>query len=303
DHGIVAPGVNIYSTWLASSYRTLSGTSMATPVVSGTVALILSRNPALGPSDVKNRLFSTADCNISPCPNNNVGAGRINALKAVDGYVQPVPLNFDFSVSISPPKANLLPGSSTSTSVSVGLVSGSTQSVSLSTTVSPLTSFLSATLSTLNGNPSFNSTLSVQSSPITPQGVYTIMVQASGGNLVRTASYSVTVLGTQTQDFSLSTVPRGPILVFQGGIASGFVVVTPIGGFNSTVSFSSSPIAGFAATFLPNTVTVNPGSIQFSTFVIFVANTIPSGTYTLTILGSGGSVSHSLTITLQVIGF
>jgi hypothetical protein len=37
--------------------------------------------------------------------------------------------------------------------------------------------------------------------------------------------------------------------------------------------------------------------------VIFVANTIPSGTYTLTILGSGGSVSHSLTITLQVIGF
>jgi serine protease AprX len=41
-------------------YFRLSGTSMATPVVSGTVALMLQRDPALNPDTVKARLMKTA---------------------------------------------------------------------------------------------------------------------------------------------------------------------------------------------------------------------------------------------------
>jgi serine protease AprX len=41
-------------------YYQMSGTSMATPLVSGTVALMLQQNPALTPDQVKSRLMKTA---------------------------------------------------------------------------------------------------------------------------------------------------------------------------------------------------------------------------------------------------
>lgn len=41
-HGVSMPGVDIYSTWLKNGYATLSGTSMATPMLAGFIALILA---------------------------------------------------------------------------------------------------------------------------------------------------------------------------------------------------------------------------------------------------------------------
>lgn len=49
---VVAPGVSIYSTYLDNGYETLSGTSMASPFVAASAALLLSKNISLNADGV-----------------------------------------------------------------------------------------------------------------------------------------------------------------------------------------------------------------------------------------------------------
>ena len=100
DHGIVAPGVNIFSTWPGGGYRTLSGTSMATPVVSGIIALMIKANSSLSPTSptdqpIRSILFNTAcnqntnpSCPTGTVPNTVYGYGRVDALRAYNSVIR-----------------------------------------------------------------------------------------------------------------------------------------------------------------------------------------------------------------------
>jgi subtilisin family serine protease len=57
---LFAPGVAIYSTVPGGGYERLDGTSMATPVVSGVAALLMSYFPELTAADVKRILIASA---------------------------------------------------------------------------------------------------------------------------------------------------------------------------------------------------------------------------------------------------
>lgn len=80
---IAAPGVDILSTWLGNAYEEKSGTSMATPIVSGVAALILAENPGLSVDDLKKKLLASTDP-IVALKGKTVTGGRINAAKALD---------------------------------------------------------------------------------------------------------------------------------------------------------------------------------------------------------------------------
>ncbi len=60
----VVPSVYGGSTTAGSQYFIMSGTSMATPVVAGTAAILLSQNPAMTPDQIKARLMRTATKNF-----------------------------------------------------------------------------------------------------------------------------------------------------------------------------------------------------------------------------------------------
>jgi len=82
---VVAPGVDITSTTNDSDgYIVLSGTSMASPMVSGTIALLLQKNPDLTPAQIKEILMSTAKSVAKPgYDRNDQGKGLINPPEAL----------------------------------------------------------------------------------------------------------------------------------------------------------------------------------------------------------------------------
>jgi hypothetical protein len=86
---IVTPGVSIYSAQIPgpNTYGSSQGTSAATPIAAGVAALVLSARPELTPLQVITAIKNTADrveaANYPNNPNNFVGWGRANTLKAL----------------------------------------------------------------------------------------------------------------------------------------------------------------------------------------------------------------------------
>jgi subtilisin family serine protease len=80
---VAAPGVDILSTWLNDQYEEKSGTSMATPVVSGVAALIVAQNPRITVAELRKRVLAASDP-IVALKGKTVTGGRINAAKALE---------------------------------------------------------------------------------------------------------------------------------------------------------------------------------------------------------------------------
>jgi len=92
---LVAPGVGITSFWKDGSFRSLSGTSMSTPHVSGVAALLLSMD-SFSPNEIKEILKSNAlDLGYDE---NTQGAGRIDAYAAYNSIEKKAELSINFNL-------------------------------------------------------------------------------------------------------------------------------------------------------------------------------------------------------------
>ncbi len=81
---ICAPGVNVTTTFTNNTYGGGWGTSIAAPLVSGTIALMLEVNPCLTPSEIEQLIKQSTDPIADAASFNGLlGAGRLNAYKAV----------------------------------------------------------------------------------------------------------------------------------------------------------------------------------------------------------------------------
>jgi hypothetical protein len=87
---LAAPGVSILSTYPNSQYAYLSGTSMATPHVSGVAALAFSYLPTATAAQVKSAILNGVD-KISSMSGITVSGGRLNARKTLDQLTNPTP--------------------------------------------------------------------------------------------------------------------------------------------------------------------------------------------------------------------
>jgi len=97
-----APGVSILSTTPANTYSSFSGTSMASPHVAGTAALVLAEDPSLDLVGLKAVLMDNVDA-IGALAGITVTGGRLNAANAIAGLVR---------VVVTPTNATLAAGNS-----------------------------------------------------------------------------------------------------------------------------------------------------------------------------------------------
>jgi len=80
---IAAPGTDIFLPAPDEKYQITSGTSFSAAYVSGVAALVLERNPALKPNDVRAILMKTARDLGAPGRDDQFGAGNADAFAAV----------------------------------------------------------------------------------------------------------------------------------------------------------------------------------------------------------------------------
>src|SRR5262249_30878163 len=83
-----APGVQVLSSVPGGDYKYFSGTSMATPHVSGTAALVLSRCGATTTAALKTLLLNAVDP-IPSLSGKTITGGRLNAARAVESCGRP----------------------------------------------------------------------------------------------------------------------------------------------------------------------------------------------------------------------
>ncbi len=84
---IAAPGSSVYSTYKNNSYSTLSGTSMATPHVTGVAALVWSQFPSCSAARIRTALTATAQDRGTTGRDVYYGFGIVRAQNAVS-YLQ-----------------------------------------------------------------------------------------------------------------------------------------------------------------------------------------------------------------------
>jgi subtilisin family serine protease len=182
---IFAPGVNITSSWNTSdtATNTISGTSMATPHVTGVAALVASANPGWTPQQVRDFLVNNATNGAVVNP----GSGSPNKLL----FVVNAPAGNDFSLSVSPTSGTVTAGGSTTATVSTATTSGSAQTVNLS--ASGLPSGATASFSPGSVTSGGSSTMTITTSASTPAGSYPVTITGTGSSATHTASYTLTV--------------------------------------------------------------------------------------------------------------
>ena len=102
-------------------------------------------------------------------------------------------------------------------------------------------------------------------------------------------------------DFSLSVTPVSVSLTRGGSAGSVTVTVASQNGFAAATRLSASGLpAGVSASFSPASVTPAAGGTASSSLTLSAAPTAAVGTFSVTITGVSGTLSHGTTLTLVV---
>ena len=201
-----------------------------------------------------------------------------------------------FSLGASPSSVTVTQGNAGSSTITSTATGGFDSAIALSASGQPSGVTVSFSPSSIAGSGTSTMTLTVASSTAT--GTYTITVSGTSGSTTETTTVTLTVTGTNP-NFTVSASPSS-ISVARGSSGNATITTAISGGFNSAISLSASGQGSAqSVSFSPSSIAA-PGS-GTSTMTVKVGRNARLGSRTLTITATGGGVTHTTTVTLDVI--
>ena len=200
----------------------------------------------------------------------------------------PVP---DFSLSANPSALTIAQGSAAPSTITVTSLNGFNSAVDLTVSGCPAsaTCVLNPSSVTPAANGSTTSTLTITVGGASP-GTFPLTVSGNAGT--HTTSVSLTITAP---DFSISASPSS-VTITQGNPANSTITVTSTAGYSKAVTLSVTNCPG-TCSFNSNPVTPPAnGSVTSGLTITGLA----AGTYSLTISGTDGTLSHTTSLSLTV---
>jgi subtilase family serine protease len=288
-----------------------SGTSTITTTVSGgfsaSIGLSATGQPAgvtvaFGPASIAAPGAGTSTMTMTVASTTVAGTysitvtgtgGSLTHTSTVSLTVTAVSLP-DFTISASPSSRSVTQGAQTTYTVTTGAISGFTGTVALR--VSGLPSGVTAIFNPTSITGSGTSTLTLTASATASTGTVTLTIAGTSGALAHSATPTLTVTGAgPAPDFTVSVAPASRSTT-RGSSATYGVTVSPLNGFTGTVTLSVSGLpTGALATLKPGSLTSGASALT-----VTAGQRTILGTYTLTIKGTSGSLSHTSSVTLII---
>ena len=303
------------TTCLANEY---GGTSFAAPMWAGYIALVNQQLASKGESTIgflNPTIYSQNITSSYAADFHDITSGTSGSYSAVTGYdlvtgwgspnsglinalAGSSTQTPGFTISASPTSLSVAQGASGSTTITTAVVDGFDSAVSLSASGLPTGVTATFTPTSIAAPGSGTSTLKLAVAATTVAGTYSITVTGSGGGVTQTTTVALTVTSTSSGTFTISVSPTSGYLD-RGQSGYAVVTTTVSGGFSSAVALSATGLpSGVTGSFSPSSIAA-PGS-GTSDFTLTVGRSAPTGTYPITITGTGGGVTKSTTLSFQV---
>jgi subtilase family serine protease len=207
-----------------------------------------------------------------------------------------------FSVSASPTSVTVAQGSSGTSTITVTSSGGFNSATTLSASGLPsgVTAAFSTNPVTPAANGSATSTLTLTASSSATVGTATVTITGTSGSTTHSTTISLTVSSTGTKNFALSLSPSS-FTIDERGTVGTTLTITSVDGFSGSVELSVNEFpSGVSATASSNPVSVSANGTAKVTIDWSASGRAPTGTTTIELIGTFGSLSNSTPVTITV---